>query len=437
MSNPQPNPNDRPQDVEYVPPGALEAISRAEIDIAIATARKYSMHSPDKLVKVKQDMIAYATLDQETAEGCFYTLPRGGKTIQGPSIRLAEIALVCYGNLRAATRVISTTLGTEDPHVVVQAVVMDMERNITIGVEKRRRITKKKSKDRIDEDDINLATNACSAIALRDSIFKVIPGALIKPVYEQAKQVAIGDAKTLGQRRAKCLETFGKMGITQERVLVKIEKKNVEEITIEDLEMLLGLRNAIKEGEVSLDEAFPAVAKEDKNKAAATSHQQATQTASTTTTTPAKTETVQKQDKKEEDDVPMDGKTPLAKAQEASGTVQTPPEATQAPSTRQTPATPPTAAQGAGESSAGTPATPPGEPDPYFEPKSDDTDAILSVKLLAKQNGLNWAQFKAYLHSKQLMRKDQNHLSELASSKLEAISRNLIKWLADIRAVKP
>jgi hypothetical protein len=421
-------PFNRPQDVEYVPPGALEAISRAEIDIAIATARKYSMHSPDKLVKVKQDMIAYATLDQETAEGCFYSLPRGGKTIQGPSIRLAEIAVVCYGNLRAATRVINTVLGTDDPHVVVQSVVMDMERNITIGIEKRRRIVKKKSKDRIDEDDINLATNACSAIAFRDSVFKIIPGALIKPVYEQAKQVAIGDAKTLGQRRAKCLETFGKMGITAERVLLKIEKKNVEEITIEDLEMLLGLRNAIKEGEVSLDEAFPVIPKEDKTKPAATGHQQATAAQTSTAST-----TVPKQDKKEEDNVPMDGKTPLAKAADAPTAAATPPEATQTPSEAQTPNAPTAAQSGATESPA---ATPQAEVDPYFEPKTGDTDAVLSVKLLAKQNALSWAQLKAYLQSKQLMRKEQSQLSELASSKLEAIGRSLHKWIPDIKAMK-
>lgn len=425
MSEPQ-KPNG---ELEYVPPGALEAISRAEIDIAIATARKYDMHSPAKLPKVKQDMIAYATLDQETAESCFYSLPRGGKVIQGPSIRLAEIAVVCYGNLRAATRVINTVLSPDDPHVVVQSVVMDMERNITIGIEKRRRITKKKNKDRFDEDDINLATNACSAIAFRDAVFKVIPGALIKPVYEQAKQVAIGDAKTIGQRRARCIEVFGKMGITQDRVLAKIEKKTLEEMTIDDLEMLLGLRNAIKEGEVSLDEAFPAPVKEDKNKAAATGHQQAT----TGGNLPGQTQTgntVQKEDKKPETP-------PAGKAPEGSTANPDPFAPAETPSGAQTPQEPQKAETGKAESKAETPAeTPPGEPDPYFEAKQGDTDAVLSVKLLAKQNGLTWTQFKAYLQSKQLMRKEQSHLSELASSKLEAISKNLHKWLPDIKAMK-
>lgn len=246
----------RTGEAEYIPPTALEAISRAEIDIAIATARKYPQHSPDKLSQVKRDMISYATLDQETAESCFYSLPRGGKNIQGPSVRLAEIALACYGNIRAVTRILSSVPDGDHPHVIVQAVAIDLERNIQIGIEKRRRITCKRSKNAVDEDDINLATNACSAVAFRDAVFKVIPGALIKPVFEQAKKVAIGDAKTLVDRRSRCLDTFGKMGVSKERVLAKLGHKSLEEVNLDDIETMIGLHSAIKDGELSVDEAF-------------------------------------------------------------------------------------------------------------------------------------------------------------------------------------
>jgi pyruvate/2-oxoglutarate dehydrogenase complex dihydrolipoamide acyltransferase (E2) component len=90
-------------------------------------------------------------------------------------------------------------------------------------------------------------------------VFKVVPLALIKPVFEQAKRVAIGDAKTLVQRRAYCVDMLAKMGIELSRVLAKIEKKSLEDVTVEDLEILFGLFNAVKDGEVTHEDAFPAV----------------------------------------------------------------------------------------------------------------------------------------------------------------------------------
>lgn len=241
---------------EYLPANAVESASRAEIDISIATAIKYPHHSPDKLSKVKQDMMTFATMDQATAEACFYTLPRGGKNIQGPSVRMAEVAVACYGNVRMGTRILSVVIDGDTPHVVVQAVGHDLEKNIYVSIEKRRRIVKKKSKDTIDEDDINLATNACSAICFRDVTFKIVPQALIRPVFEACRKVAIGDQKTLADRRAKCIATFAAMGVRQEKVLAKLEKRAVEDIGLDDLETLIGLHNAIKEGEVNIDEAF-------------------------------------------------------------------------------------------------------------------------------------------------------------------------------------
>lgn len=241
--------------VEIVQPTAIEAIQRAEIDIQIATARKY----PRMPHVVKRDIQTYAVMDEETATACFYSLPRGGKNIQGPSVRLAEIAVSCYGNIRVATRIVETHTG-DNPHVVVQAVAHDLEKNTAVTVEKRRRITGKKSKGGvIDEDDINLAANAGSAIAFRDAVFKVVPAILIKPALEAAKKVAIGDATTLVDRRAKCVEAFMKMGVTPERLLGAIEKQSVEEIGLTELETLLGMFNAIKEGASTVDEAFPQV----------------------------------------------------------------------------------------------------------------------------------------------------------------------------------
>lgn len=251
--NPTPEFGQENNQLQHVQANAIESIQRAEIDVQITTAKRY----PRQLTQVKQSMLSFATLDQETAESCFYTLPRGGKNIQGPSVRLAEIALSCYGNIRAGSRVIHAVVDGPNPHVVIQSVCHDLEKNIAVTIEKRRRITKKKSKDFIDEDDINLAANAGAAIAFRDAVFKVVPLALVKPVYEQAKRVAIGDAKTLVDRRARMVETFGKMGVSKEMILNRLEKKSLEEVDLSDMETLIGLHTAIRDGDTTIDESFP------------------------------------------------------------------------------------------------------------------------------------------------------------------------------------
>lgn len=234
---------------------AVMAIERAQTDIAISTAKQY----PRKIGDVKNRMMTFATLDEDTAAACFYALPRGGKVIEGPSIRLAEIALSCYQNIKAASRVISVDLGSS-PHVVVQAVCHDLENNVAISVEKRRRIVGKKSKGgKPDEDDVNLAANACSSIAIRDAIFKVVPLALVKPVKDAAKAVAVGNVKSLAAQRGKVLDRLKQMGATEERIFAVIGVTKADEIDVDKLALLIGIGTSLKDGEVTLEEAFPPV----------------------------------------------------------------------------------------------------------------------------------------------------------------------------------
>jgi hypothetical protein len=130
----------------------VEQMQRADIDIQIKTAQQYPKHTnKDQLMKVKKSIMEFATLDEDTAAACFYTLPRGGKAIQGPSVRLAEIAVHCYGNIRDSVRTVEVEPRGLNPHVVVQAMCHDLETNVAVCIEKRRRVTKKKKKAFPDE----------------------------------------------------------------------------------------------------------------------------------------------------------------------------------------------------------------------------------------------------------------------------------------------
>lgn len=244
-------PSTESEDFQVVETSSLETIERAQIDVQISTAKKH----PRVLSKVKLAMLSFATLDVETAAGCFYTLPArkggDGKPIQGPSVRMAEIALATYGNIRAGARVI----GDDGKTLTIQGVCHDLESNTCVTVETKRRITTKVGQ-RFSDDMIVMAGNAGCSIALRNAVFRVVPLALVKPIYEAAKKTAIGDAKTLVQRRAAALEHFTKMGVPKEKVFTALNVKALEDIGLEHLELLIGYANAIKECDTTIDEVF-------------------------------------------------------------------------------------------------------------------------------------------------------------------------------------
>lgn len=226
---------------------ALAQIIRAETDTQITTAKRY----PRDFSASKRKMLSLATLDEETAAGCFYKLNRQGKTIEGPSVRMAEIAISCFGNIKAGARVIANDGKT----VTAQGFCHDLENNVAVSVEVKRRITDKAG--RTYSDDMQVVTgNAACAIAFRNAAYKVVPMALIKPVYEAAKKCAVGDLRTLADRRTAALKYFSSLGVNEKQVLGYLGKSAVDGIDLGDVENLIGLSTAIKEGSTTVDEAF-------------------------------------------------------------------------------------------------------------------------------------------------------------------------------------
>lgn len=235
-------------DVTEVPPtSTVEALTRGEIDIQVATAKRF----PRSLKAFKERALEMATLDQETAESCIYALPRDGRTIEGPSARLAEILASAYGHMRIEGRPVDD----DGKFVTSRGTSWDIQNNVLVAFEVKRRVTGKNGR-RFSDDMITVTTNACTSIALRNSVLKNIPKAFWGPIYEAAKKVAVGDATTLVNRRAAMLEYFLKMGVINDRVFTLLGVKGVEDITLEHMAVLKGLATAIKDGDTTVDEAF-------------------------------------------------------------------------------------------------------------------------------------------------------------------------------------
>lgn len=231
----------------------LQAINRAEVDIQIATAKQY----PRDLARVLNQIKTYATMDMETAEDCFYALRRGqgsgASVIEGISVRLAEIIAGAWGNLRVQSRII----GNDGRTITCQGICHDLETNLAVSVEVKRKITDRNGKT-YSEDMQVVTGNAACAIAFRNAVLKVVPKAVTKKVINDIKEVALGKSIDLETRRQRMVQYFTQIGVTQSELLGFCGVKSIEQIDNELVFELRGLANAIKEGTTSVQETFKA-----------------------------------------------------------------------------------------------------------------------------------------------------------------------------------
>lgn len=248
------------QIIEVKSVDVIQAIDRAEIDVQIATAKQY----PRDVAKVLNTIRTYGQMDMETAQECFYSLSRGANPIEGLSVRFAEIVAGAWGNLRVGTRII----GNDGKTITAQGVAHDLETNLAVAVEVKRRITDKYG--RTYSEDMQVVTgNAASAIAFRNAVLKVVPKAVTKKVTDEIKAVAMGSTKDIESRRKAMVDYIKKMGITNEQILFYCGVTTIENIDNQMLFNLRGALNAIKEGSSTVEEIFVNPMKEAKKQEAA------------------------------------------------------------------------------------------------------------------------------------------------------------------------
>lgn len=223
---------------------------KAVIDTQIATAKAY----PRNMKRAVDNSVFIVTLDEETAQTCSYSLPRGGKVITGPTVHLAKILAQNWGNLRVEAKVVSIDRTT----LTSQAVAFDLENNLAIKVEVKRSIMTKTG--RMNDDMITVTGNAANAISMRNAILNVIPKGVVDKVYNEAKNKITGDLSDdtkLASKRKKVLDGFKTLyDVAEHEVLQAIGKAAIEHITQDDLVVLIGIGQAIKDGDTTVDMAF-------------------------------------------------------------------------------------------------------------------------------------------------------------------------------------
>lgn len=243
-----------PVEAQNIQSVSVDALERANVDSQVATAKQY----PRNIRRSIDNSIVMATMDSETAQSCGYALPRGGKPVTGPSVHLAKIIVSNWGNMRTEAKVVQIT----DKQIISRGTAWDLETNVASAFEVRRSIVDKKG-NRFSDDMITVTGNAANSIAYRNAVFSVVPKAVVDKVYKAAQKSITGDLsdkEKLLKRRTDAINFFNdEWGITEDEVIKLCGKQTVNQIKADEIALLLGMAQSLKDGDTTVDELMKPV----------------------------------------------------------------------------------------------------------------------------------------------------------------------------------
>lgn len=232
----------------------LDTIERANVDVQVSTAKQY----PRDIKRSMNNAVAIITMDKDTASACSYTVPRGGKSVTGPSVHLAKILAQCFGNIRAEAKVVNIT----DKHITSRAIAWDLENNYAVAFEVQRSIASR-SGGRFSDDMITLTGNAANSIAYRNAVLAIIPKAITDKAYKAAQEMITGDLSDeskLISRRSKMFENFkDAYGITESEVVKILGLNTSNQIKAEQIGILIGIWQALKDGDTNVSDLLSGI----------------------------------------------------------------------------------------------------------------------------------------------------------------------------------
>lgn len=191
------------------------------------------------------------------AEKAFYSFPRGGQTVEGPTIRFAEELARCWGNIDYGIKELSQDDGKSE----MQAYAWDLETNAQSvqnftnphAREHGKKMVMLTSQRDIYENNANMATRR-----LRSRILAILPSWFVEDCITECKKTLAGHNEILlVDRVKKMVVQFAKLGVTQEQIERRLKRK-VDTMNADDFVEYVGIYNAIKQGESKIADWFEA-----------------------------------------------------------------------------------------------------------------------------------------------------------------------------------
>lgn len=242
-------------------PDQIAGMARAEMETAVA----FAMEHPRDMEVFMEKAMRQATLTVEIAQDCIYAKPVGDDTINGPSIRLAEIVIANYKHIRAASRYV----GEQDNRVLCQTIMIDLENNTQILEEVAVSITGR-SGGRFSPSVVDNTIAATKSKSWRNAAFKIVPRAFVDTIQEACRKVITGEqpasmetgrkTETLADQIARTVKHFEALGVPRERILARFGRESAKDLNRDDLLTLVGFVTQLKQpdNDETLDTLFPA-----------------------------------------------------------------------------------------------------------------------------------------------------------------------------------
>lgn len=189
------------------------------------------------------------------AEQSEYAFSRGGGTVTGPSIRLAEELARCWGNIEFGIRELSQREGFSE----MEAFAWDLETNVRSSQHftvTHARFTKKGRQDLTDDRDIYEKTANYAARRLRSRILAILPPELIEGAIAKCRETKAGsDKKPTKERIDKFLSEMGKLNVSSEMIEKRLGHK-ADAMTSEDLAEYRSIYLSIRDNMSSVSDWF-------------------------------------------------------------------------------------------------------------------------------------------------------------------------------------
>jgi len=240
-------------------PIELIAQGASIVKLENATQMQIAVQRPREEGKILKECLGELDRYPSMAEEAIYSKPVGKdpntdkmKYAEGLSIRAAESIGNRWDNSSWGTTIVSE----DEESATIAAVFLDYEKNTRHVKEQRVSKFYKSRQGQIirhapDRFDIVLGANGSKN--LREVILRSLPAGLKKEYEIKARNILKGGS--LPGQRTSVIERFSDLGIIQER-LEAYKGKPKGEWKREDVIELVGLANAIRDGETSVEEIF-------------------------------------------------------------------------------------------------------------------------------------------------------------------------------------
>lgn len=188
------------------------------------------------------------------ASQALYSYPRGGAKVEGPSIRLAEAAARCWGNMDFGI----CEIERKDGESTIETYCWDMETNVTARIKFTAKHVREKRNGTValtsDRDIYELMANQ-GARRLRKCILELIPEDVIEAAVETCNKAMLGSVKDPAETIRSMTEKFKELGVTVEQLEKKVGNK-LSACSVTQIHNLAKIYTSLNDGASTISDWF-------------------------------------------------------------------------------------------------------------------------------------------------------------------------------------